>query len=76
MFLLSLSLHTVAFAKIESVIGPVALKDNLNIAGSVPASDLSEIIISREQYVISYNKTRRSPNWVAWKLEANQIGTT
>ena len=48
----------------------------MNIAGSVPASDLSEIIISREQYVISYNKTRRSPNWVAWKLEANQIGTT
>ncbi len=65
-----------ASANIEAVIGDVALKDNLNLAGIVPNSDSSEVIISRNQYVISYNKIRRAPNWVAWKVEASQLGNS
>lgn len=65
-----------AFASIEAVIGDVALKDNANLAGFMPSSESSEVIISRKQYVISYNKERRSPNWVAWKVEANQLGSS
>ena len=81
-FLLLLSLTTsltflnFAQAKVETILGSVAVKDNLNLAGVLPNSDLSEIIISREQLLISYNKTRRAPNWVAWKIEADQIGSS
>jgi endonuclease G len=62
-------------ARIEAVIGPIPLAQNLNLANVMPDVQDSEIIISRDQYVISYNRHRRSPNWVAWKLEAKDIGS-
>lgn len=65
-----------AEAKIEAVIGPVALKNNANLANFIPEVSSDEVIISRPQYVISYNKTRRSPNWVEWQLQTKDIGTT
>ncbi len=65
-----------AQAKIETVLGSIPLSNNPNIALKVPETTKPEIILSRSQYVISYNKNNRSPNWVAWKLEANQIGTS
>jgi endonuclease G len=64
-----------AFAKVEAVLGKIAIKDNPNIFSDIPTSDDSEILVSRDQYLISYNKDRRNPNWVAWKLEADQMGT-
>jgi endonuclease G len=64
------------FAKIEVILGKVPLDSNVNIGNLLPSTSESEIILSRNQYVISYNKNRRSPNWVAWKLEANQLGRT
>ena len=75
-----LSLLTLAFvlpaqAKIETVLG-IPLKQNPNLSKVVPSSSSSEIMISREQYVISYNRENRSPNWVAWKLELDQMGTS
>jgi endonuclease G len=66
----------VATAKVETVLGGIALKDNPNLVDFVPNTSAPEIMISRSQYVISYNRARRSPNWVAWKLEANQLGST
>ena len=30
--------------------------------------------MSRDQYIISYNKTKRLLNWVSWKLETQDIG--
>lgn len=63
------------YAKVEATIGPLPLKDNFNLAMPIPQMNDSEIIISREEYVISYNKIRRAPNWVAWKLEAKDIGS-
>lgn len=65
----------VATANIEAILG-IPIKENRNLAGFMPTGEISEIIISREQYVISYNKERRAPNWAAWELEAGQIGNS
>lgn len=71
-FVLFVSFHS--FAKIEATIEITPLHDNPNLIGKIPESKESEIIISRDQYVLSYNKINRAPNWVAWKLDANQLG--
>lgn len=63
-----------SLAKIEAVLGSIPLKENANIV-AMPRVSSKEVIISREQYVISYNKERRSPNWVAWKVTADNLGT-
>ena len=63
-----------AHAKIEAVLGDVPLKENKNLVG-LPSAPSDEVIISRRQYVISYNKERRSPNWVAWKVDARSLGS-
>jgi endonuclease G len=64
-----------AWANVEAVIGPVPLQQNDNLAFALPQSQNSEIMISRDQYLISYNKNRRAPNWVAWKLTSEQLGS-
>lgn len=33
-----------------------------------PLKDRSELIIRHKAYTVSYNKTNKIPNWVAWKL--------
>lgn len=53
-----ISFQSLAAAKIETVLGNVALKDNLNIALNIPTTELPEIILSRDQYLLSYNKFR------------------
>ena len=73
-FFLTITVSNQAFAKIEIVLGSIPLDQNPNLALKLPTSNTNEIIISRDQYVISYNKLRRSPNWVAWKLEVDQLG--
>jgi endonuclease G len=63
------------------VIGTVPLSRNENIFSMpkeekntfLPEAD-SEIIISREQYVLSYNKNRRLLNWAEWKIEESDMG--
>ncbi len=75
LILLLFSFQQTVLAKVETVLGDTALSKNPNLATlSPPVSSEPEIILSRAQYVVSYNRVRRSPNWVAWKLEANQIG--
>jgi endonuclease G len=68
-------LSSLAQAKVEAIIGPLSLENNVNAILPFPESDNSEIIISRDQYVISWNKDRRSPNWVSWRLTSNQLGS-
>jgi endonuclease G len=65
-----------ANAKIEVVLGDVPLSENENVLAIPPSSlnNSSEIILSRKQYVVSYNRKNRSPNWAAWKLDAGDIG--
>lgn len=65
-----------AFPKIEAVLGRTPLRGNPNLAIAFPATQESEIVLSRDQYIISYNKGRRAPNWVAWKLDMTQLGRT
>lgn len=62
-----------AWAKVDAVIGSVPLKQNDNVS-ILPTTRNSEILISRKQYLISYNQTRRAPNYVEWKVEADQLG--
>ncbi|MBC7372170.1 MAG: DNA/RNA non-specific endonuclease [Bdellovibrionaceae bacterium] len=72
-----LAVHLVALsasANLEVVLGGVPLQQNANLSGIMPSSTQSEILISRNQYVLSYNRTRRAPNWAAWKIEAKQLG--
>jgi endonuclease G len=63
-----------AQAKVEAVVGPVAIDQNPNLGLALPQTSEPEILISRNQYVISYNRNRRAPNWVAWKLEDRDMG--
>lgn len=67
---------TSVFAKIEATIEISPLKNNPNLISTIPTTDQSEIILSREQYVLSYNKHYRGPNWVAWKLDKSSLGTS
>lgn len=75
-FVLQLTFSNHVLAKIEIVLGDVPLNINPNLPLKAPSTSDDEIIISREQYIISYNKFRRSPNWVAWKLESDNIGNS
>lgn len=74
--LFSISLSTTSQANVEAVIGNLPLRNNPNIMGQLPKTSASEIIISRPQYVISYNKYRREPNWAAWKIDNTDLGLT
>lgn len=61
----------------QEVIGNVPLDRNQNVAlMPVNASGVPEVLISRDQYLISYNKKRRLLNWAAWKIEASDLGHT
>lgn len=66
---------SLAYAKVETVLGNVDLDRNTNMV-MVPQNvkDVPEILISRDQYLLSYNKERRLLNWVAWKVEASDLG--
>lgn len=48
-----------------------------NTEFGVPAdADASnDVIIAREQYILSYNPQRGGPNWVSWDLSATHLGT-
>lgn len=75
LFLFSFMLFTESsIAKIEAVIGEIPLKENTNLL-TLPSVKSNEVIISRDEYVISYNKERRSPNWVAWQVTSANLGT-
>lgn len=39
------------------------------------AQDENNYLLIRKQYILSYNNTKRIPNWVSWKLVASDIGT-
>ena len=65
-----------ASAHVNAVIGDVDVKSNANLPGFLPSTSQNEILISRKQYVISYNPARREPNWVAWKVEQSDLGSS
>jgi len=75
LFTLVISFHSIAFAKVEKIIG-LPTSQNTNLAFRLPETEKSEILLSREQYLLSYNKETRTPNYVAWKLESTNIGSS
>ncbi len=49
---------------------------NLALGNPSNASkDQNNYLITRKQYVLSYNNTKHIPNWVSWKLTASDIGS-
>lgn len=61
---------------VTDVIGKVSLDQNVNLPHYIPENlkQVSEVFISRDEYVISFNPGKRLMNWAAWKLEASDIG--
>lgn len=43
---------------------------------AVDASPQDEMRLDRAQFVVSYNRFRNAPNWVAWRLSASDLGST
>jgi len=75
-FIILLSLY-ISCALALDTIETIPLSSNPNVALGVPTNknNIPEIIISRNQYVISWNPTKRNLNWVAWKLSISDMGS-
>lgn len=77
--LICLSLADISFFSEKSfaeiIIGDVPLSENSNVSLGRP-TDFGRIpiIISRSQYVISWNVETRSPEWVSWALRPESLG--
>jgi endonuclease G len=41
-----------------------------------PEGSRDAFLLRRPQYILSYNAKTRTPNWVCWRLRAQDIGTT
>lgn len=59
------------------VIGNLPLVGNPNIKHGLPKMrSQPEILISRSQYVLSWNKSRRGLNWAAWEVNTANFGSS
>ena len=54
-----IELHTESSEEIDSI---------FEICKPAPLSSISELIIKKKAYIVSYNKDTKIPNWVAWRL--------
>lgn len=54
-----------------SIYGP---NDEFGDPTPVSSSNPNDLLIRRPQYVLSYNESRGTPNWVAYELDARQFG--
>ena len=64
-----------AFSANQVVLGTVPLERNQNISTlPVNVNNVPEILISRDQYLLSFNQKHRLLNWAAWKIEASDLG--
>lgn len=58
-----------------SVVGDQELSSNRNAALGLPkSSGASHVIISRDQYIISYNPAHRGPDWAMWQVRPADLG--
>lgn len=59
----------------QIVIGTTPLERNENITYFPQnINKVPEVLISRDQYLLSYNRKKRLLNWAAWKIEASDLG--
>jgi endonuclease G len=56
--------------------GATAGAENVQVALGVPsdADPSDDTVVDEGDFVVSYNPRRHAPNWVAWKLEASDLG--
>ncbi len=54
---------------------PPGTSVHLALGAPMDASPQDELLLVKPQYVVSYNRFRNNPNWVAWRLTASDIGT-
>lgn len=54
----------------EAHIEPAVSDSIFEICKPSPLSGVSEQIIKKKAYIVSYNKDSKTPNWVAWHLTA------
>lgn len=75
-FLVQVPFLLFAFTTTSEVIGPVPLILNPNLSTFIPQNvrQVPEVLISRNEYIISFNQETRLLNWAAWKLEAADFG--
>lgn len=66
----------VSSALAQAVIGGVDLAKNPNLIFTAPksADPKMEVLISRAEYVISYNRKYREMNWASWVVSPETIG--
>lgn len=50
-----------------------AINDEFGDPTAANASNPNDLLIRRAQYVLSYNESRGTPNWVAYELDARQM---
>ena len=58
--------------------GPVVAPGSsvhLALGAPVDGSPQDDLLLIKNQYVVSYNRFRNDPNWVAWRLTASDLGT-
>jgi DNA/RNA endonuclease G (NUC1) len=58
----------------EALAGPALYGDNTEFGDPVDADASDDFIVRHEQYTASYNPNRGGPNWVAYDLDASQLG--
>ncbi len=75
-------------AQARSVGGTIVLTVNASAAGEEPlllgnpssatadTANENNYLLVKSQYTISYNRSRATPNWVAWRLDSTWVGGT
>lgn len=60
---------------VKSISSNAVYRNSLEFGTPTDGDASDDYIITRPQYTISYNKNRNDPNWVAWNLNATQLGS-
>lgn len=55
--------------------GTTTPTNHLALGAPRDASPQDDLLLVKPQYVVSYNRFRNNPNWVAWRLSAGDLGT-
>lgn len=65
-----------------NIVAPIAPSTNINLAMGNPSGATTNIttpdnyLLDKPQYVMSYNRSRATSNWVSWYLNSSSIGST
>ena len=54
----------------------ISVHTTLGLPASVSADDFDRFLSVKEGEVISYNGSRKVPNWVSWELNSSYLGST